>query len=145
MSQKIVFQDNIFQITRSLDIIKDGMNLNLSEDIFAKKTMNDILFFDFALQNIFNKIELQTHLPNYLDTMQCLYFCITKYIDILAALLSNKNNNSLVIANSGKIESIYQKYGELKDKIQESVQDESITQDEIMVSETELSQLLQFG
>ncbi|MCL6336673.1 hypothetical protein EXT65_23160, partial [Pectobacterium carotovorum subsp. carotovorum] len=68
MLHKIVFQDNLFQITRMLDVIKDGLNLDLSESIFADKMMRDILFFDAALQNLFNQIEPQSHLPDYIDT-----------------------------------------------------------------------------
>ncbi len=146
MSQKIVFQDNIFQITRSLDLIKDGMSLELSEELFAKKTINDILFFDFALQSIFSKVEAQTQLPSYLDTMQCLYFSIIKFADILATMLSKKDNNSILINNIEKFESMYTIHQDLLTRIREIVQDDNITQDTVnIVSQNELSELLNFG
>ncbi len=146
MLQKIVFQDNIFQITRALDVIIDGMKLDLSEEIFAKKTMNDILFFDFAIQNIFNKLEPQSHLPDYLSTMQCLYFCILKYINVLQVMMSDKQNDPIVINNMQKIMGIFEKYKELVSKLDIDIQESEISQDSInIVSQNELSELLNFG
>ncbi len=146
MLQKIVFQDNIFQITRALDVIIDGMKLDLSEEIFAKKTMNDILFFDFAIQNIFNKLEPQTHLPDYLNTMQCLYFCIVKYTTTLQIMMNEKQNDPIMMNNMEKLMGIFEKYKELIGKIDLDIQESDVSQDSInMVSQNELSELLNFG
>ncbi len=146
MLQKIVFQDNIFQITRALDVIIDGMKLDLSEEIFAKKTMNDILFFDFAIQNIFNKLEPQSHLPDYLSTMQCLYFCIVKYVKALQIMMEEKQNDPIVMNNMEKMMGIFGKYKELIAKIDIDIQESDVNQDSInMVSQNELSELLNFG
>ncbi len=146
MLQKIVFQDNIFQITRALDLIRDGMKLDLSEEIFAKKTMNDILFFDFAIQNIFNKIEPQTHLPDYLNTMQCLYFCIMKYINTLQVMMAEKQNDPIMINNKQKMMGIFEKYKNLVSKIDIDIKESDLSQDSMnMVSQNELSELLNFG
>ena len=45
MLQNIVFQDNIFQLVRTIDTLREGLLLDLSPDYFFEKTVDDMLFF----------------------------------------------------------------------------------------------------
>lgn len=147
MLHKIVFQDNLFQITRMLDVIKNGLMLDLTKDIFEEKIIGDILFLDSALKTLFNQIEPQTHLPDYMDSMHCLYFCMAKYISILQLLLTEKKDtdffSNIDIKN---LESIWRTHKELSDKININIADTDIQNESYnMVSQNELSELLNFG
>lgn len=147
MLHKIVFQDNLFQITRMLDVIKDGLNLDLSESIFADKMMRDILFFDAALQKLFNQIEPQSHLPDYIDTMNCLYFCIKKYMSVLKLILTEKlGSESIFNTEKIRIEGIYKKHQDFLGKINIDISDTNIENETYnIVSQNELSELLNLG
>lgn len=147
MLHKIVFQDNLFQITRMLDVIKNGLMLDLTKDIFEEKIIDDILFFDSALKKLFNQIEPQTHLPDYMDSMHCLYFCMAKYISILQILLSEKKDTDFFSDLDIKsLENIWRTHKELADKININIEDADVQNDAYnMVSQNELSELLNFG
>ncbi|AGT44463.1 hypothetical protein [Treponema pedis] len=147
MLHKIIFQDNLFQITRMLDTVRDGMRLDLAQDIFSKKFIHDILFFDSALQKLFNQIEPQSHLPDYMDSMHCLYFCMAKYINLLQVILTEKKAaeflNGCDIEN---LENIWKTHKDLIDKINIDVDDTEVHSESYnMVSQNELSELFNFN
>ncbi|UTC61277.1 hypothetical protein E4O00_06705 [Treponema sp. OMZ 788] len=147
MLHKIVFQDNLFQITRMLDVIKDGLNLELSESIFADKMIRDILFFDAALQKLFNQIEPQSHLPDYIDTMNSLYFCIKKYMAVLKIILTEKlGRESFFNQEKARFEGIYKKHQDFLGKINIDISDTNFQNEAYnIVSQNELSELLNLG
>ncbi|UTC67607.1 MULTISPECIES: hypothetical protein [unclassified Treponema] len=146
MLHKIVFQDNLFQITRMLDVIKEGLSLDLSDSIFAEKTIRDILFFDAALQKLFSQIEPQSHLPDYIDTMSCLYFCIKKYMTILKIILTEKiGSESAFTTEKIRLEGIYKKHQDFLGKINIDISDTNFQNETYnIVSQNELSELLNF-
>ncbi len=146
MLHKIVFQDNLFYITRSLDVIQNCLNLDLSDEIFTEKIISDILFFDSALQKLFNQIEPQPHLPEYVDIMHRLYFCTVKYIRLLQFIRDKKNEEGSGFKNNfERFEGIEKKHQSLIDKININISDTEAQNDSYnMVSQTELSKLLSF-
>lgn len=146
MLQKIIFQDNLYYITRSLDIIQSGLHLDLSDEIFTEKIIADILFFDSALQKLFNRIEPQPHLPDYADIMHCLYFCTAKYISLLQFLCDKKSETESVFKDQfERFEGIEKKHQSLIDKIKLNITDKEIQNDSYaIVSQMELSELLNF-
>ncbi len=147
MLHKIVFQDNLFQITRMLDVIKNGLMLDLTKDIFGEKIIGDILFFDSALKKLFNQIEPQIHLPDYMDSMHCLYFCMTKYMSILQILLTEKKGTDFLSnIDIESLENIWKTHKGLTEKININIKDTDIQNDSYnVVSQNELSELLNFG
>ena len=147
MLHKIVFQDNLFQITRMLDVIKNGLMLDLTKDIFGEKIIGDILFFDSALKKLFNQIEPQIHLPDYMDSMHCLYFCMTKYMSILQILLTEKKGTDFLSnIDIESLENIWKTHKGLTEMININIKDTDIQNDSYnVVSQNELSELLNFG
>ncbi len=147
MLHTIIFQDNLFQLTRMLDVIKDGMNLDLSRDIFGERIISDILFFDSALHKLFDQIEPQTHLPDYIDSMHCLYFCISKYMRLLQTVLAGKRSGVFLNGmDTSHFENILNNQKELIDKIGINLSESDVQSDSYtMVSQNELSELLNFN
>lgn len=147
MLHKVVFQDNLFEIRRMLDVAKYALSLELKEDIFSKKLTQDILFFDFVLQKLFCEIEPQTQLPDYVDSMHCLYFCITNYINILQVILNEKNDDAMYMSlDRQELEKMLRNHQELADKINTNIADTNVQSESYnMVSQTELSELLNFS
>ena len=130
-----------------LDVIKDGLNLDLSEIIFADKMVRDILFFDAALQKLFSQIEPQSHLSDYIDTMNCLYFCIKKYMNILNLILTEKLcPESVFSTEKARLEGIYKKHQDFLGKINIDISDTNFENETYnIVSQNELSELLNLG
>ena len=144
MLQNIVFQDDIFQIVRSVELIEAGLSLQLSENIFAEKLFNDIVFCHVAIHNVYEKLKEQTHLHDYFDAMQCMYFCETKYLQLLykAIEIRSKDWEQFAVEKE-KLEKIKTYHNELQSQIVLSIRDHAGSSDNFsIVSEVELSQLL---
>lgn len=43
--QNFVFQDNIYHLARSIDVLYEGLQLNLDECLYAEKVVYDVRFF----------------------------------------------------------------------------------------------------
>lgn len=42
--QNFVFQDNIYHLARSIDVLYEGLQLNLDECLYAEKVVYDVRF-----------------------------------------------------------------------------------------------------
>ncbi len=145
MLQKVVFQDDLFYITRTLDTINDALRLDITKEIFTEKIAEDLLFFDSALQKLFHQIEPQSHLPDYLDIINCLYFCMEKYVETLRNFLNYqfKDEVSTIAEEQGRL--MLKKHEAYMEKIHTNIEESDIhTEPYNVVSQKELSQLLNF-
>jgi len=91
MLQKIVFQDNLYQLARSIVTVQEGLLLDLSPDYFFDKTVDDILFFDISIQKLFRQIQANTQISGYINILQSLYSCQEAYLKLAAAILDGKS------------------------------------------------------
>ncbi|CEM60899.1 hypothetical protein DWQ65_05765 [Treponema phagedenis] len=144
--QNFVFQDNIYQLVRSIDVVYEGLQLDLADELFFNKIINDITFFDFAIQKLVTQIEHQSHLPDYLTTMHCLFSCITRYTNLLnfymqKVNISNKKNNEII----QKLKTIHKRNSDVQNQIATHIQETNTSSDSYqIVSQNELSELLDF-
>lgn len=146
MLHTIAFQDNLFQVSRYLDVIQGGLKLELSESIFAKKIFNDIVFFDSVIQRLFNQIIAQPGLPNRLDLMHCLYLSVTKYINIIGAIVNLPPDKNVTNFDVSVFNNICKKHQEMQMQIAENIQIQDFSNDSLdIVSQNELSELLNFN
>ncbi|PIE98919.1 MAG: hypothetical protein CR988_01080 [Treponema sp.] len=146
MLQKIVFQDNIYQLARNIELIHNGLILELDESLFAGKILDDIFFCDVLAKKILERLHNQQHLHEYINAMNCLYSCIIKFLTVLTEILEGKMSDSQAVAVNRerllvtKIES-----EKLKDQIADEIREKAGHIDNInIVSEMELNQLLNF-
>lgn len=143
MLQNFVFQDNIYQVARLVDTLHDGMQLELSQDLFIKKLFDDILFAAQALDYLYQKAEKQSHLTDYLSIMQCLYSAENKFIPLISVFKNKYAVNTLNIPNAqNHLAAINEKHAQLKRSIREAITDNTAPSDTAQfVSQNELAAL----
>ncbi len=83
MLHNFVFQDNIYQVARLIDITKDGLYLELAPELFLKKSFDDIIFIDKSLDALYKRVEHQMHLNDYRSIMHCLYSAENKFVRLI--------------------------------------------------------------
>ena len=146
MLQKIVFQDNIYQLSRSIDIVYEGLMLDLSDEYFFDKTVDDLLFFDAAIHKLLKQLESNTQISGYVNILHSIYSCQHRYILLLDIVLSGKAamQNKFVSIIS-KLQGIRTIHSVLQNELVRTVQkcDKSNDSRDI-VSSNELSELLNF-
>lgn len=146
MLQKIVFQDNIYQLSRSIDTVYEGLLLDLSDEFFFDKTVDDLLFFDVSIQKLFKYIQVNDQVAGYSNILQSLYTCQSRYIQLIESLIQGnagmKEKFAPLIPKLCSIRDLhYSQKSELSKKIQKT--DKNSDSHEI-VSQNELSELLNF-
>lgn len=146
MLHNIIFRDNIFYLTRSIENAHNGLRLDLDTDIFTGKIVNDVVFFDFGIQKIFEQIFPQSTLPDYIEVLQCLYFCDIKYIDLLTYILNSEFCISKsIIQYRAKFEDIRKEHYEILEQLRIKIDEIDVSADSYnIVSKNELSELLNF-
>lgn len=146
MLQNIVFQDNIYQVVRSIDTIQEGLALDLSPDYFFDKTVDDLLFFDSTIQKVYRQLTDNQRISGFLGIMQNLLSCDNRFLQLLDTVVSGKAAMSerfppLV----PKLNAIRDTHRSLADSMRDNIakNDHSGDSDDI-VSRNELSELLNF-
>jgi len=141
----IVFQDNIYILLRQIDTINNGLKLELDARLFEEKMFLDLAFFDKTIKQLFAEVSKQTSLPNFIDVLQCLHFCISKYLDVLTCISSRI---SISAERKGKIsldfKSISKDHKNLLETIEAHIKENDLqVAEQEMVSKNELAELLQ--
>ena len=146
MLQNIVFQDNLYQLTRLIENTREGLLLDLAPEYFYKKIVADVSFFDTCIQQIHAALQKNSRLPDYIPLMKAMYSCQEKFVEIVNLILERKT--PLAPSFAPDIEQI-RGMKELHSKLKEESR-ESITKSEKggdardIVSTSELSELLSF-
>ena len=146
MLQKIVFQDNIYHLARSIDVVYEGLMLDLSPDFFLDKTVDDLLFFDATIQKLYRQIQTNQQMSGYSAILQNLYSCHTRYLDLLDFILQGKSalqtNFVTLLPKLQGIRNAHIAFGnEMATNIQKS---DNNADSRDIVSSNELSELLNF-
>lgn len=146
MLQKIVFQDNLYQLARSIDILYEGLLLELSEDYFSNKIVDDILFFDDTIQKLFAQAESNPQISGYITILQSLHACQKRYMLLLDSILQGRScMKEAFIPLYSKIQTIRNHHGALSAEILQSIRKSDKNSDSRdIVSRNELSELLHF-
>lgn len=146
MLQKIVFQDNIFQLSRSIDTVYEGMLLDLSADYFFDKTVDDILFFDASIQKLFRQMQTNQQLSDYVAILHSLYSCQSRFMQLISLILQGKTSMRDSFAPLlAKLQGIRNVQANLQHELAKSIQKSDKTGDSRdIVSQNELSELLNF-
>lgn len=146
MLQNIVFQDNIFQLVRSIDALREGLLLDLSADYFFEKTVDDMLFFDSAIQKIFRQLTENRRIAGFLTIMQNLHSCDRRFIQLLDAVIAgNTAMSERFPPIVPKLNAMRDNHGTLAKSMAESIANSDVSGDsDDIVSRSELSELLNF-
>jgi len=139
----IVFQDNIYILLRQIDTINNGLRLELDARLFEEKMFLDLAFFDKAIKQLFSEISKQTSLPNFIDVLQCLHFCISKYVELLTCI-SSRSFASKWKDSHLEVQNIKKEHQHLLETIEAHIRENDMqASEQEMVSKNELAELLQ--
>ncbi len=146
MLQKIVFQDNIYQLSRSIDTVYEGLMLDLSGEYFFDKTVDDLLFFDVSIQKLYRQIQANTQLSLYIPIMQSLNSCQNRYIRLVDSVLHGTTClKEEFVSLLPKLTIISELHTKLRTEMMLKIQKNDKTDDSWdIVSQNELSELLNF-
>ena len=146
MLQNIVFQDNLYQLARSIENAREGLLLDLSPEYFYKKIVDDIFFFDSCIQQIHGAIQKSSKLPDYLSLMKTVYSCQEKYIALLKMILERKTPIAASFdGDMDVLDELKERHLALKEETKESItKSEKAGDSRDIVSTSELSELLSF-
>jgi hypothetical protein len=146
MLQKIVFQDNIFQLSRSIDTVNEGLMLDLSPDYFFDKTVDDLLFFDASIQKIFSQLQSNPRISGYIHIMHSLLSCQNRFLQLVDSILQSRAAMKEEFeALLPKLQTIRNQHTTLNASICETiVKCDKNNDSRDIVSQNELSELLNF-
>jgi len=140
----IAFQDNIYILLRQIDTINNGLKLELDSSLFEEKIFIDLVFFDKTIKKLFGYIYPQSSLHNFIDILQCLHFCITKYLELLNNILPYRDNvKKYINENEINLLNISMEHKKMVKQIEEVIaKNEPLEAEHEMVSHNELLELL---
>jgi hypothetical protein len=141
-----MFQDNLYQLTRSIELTHEGLMLDLSDDFFFDKTVDDLLFFDASIRKLTSILETNTQIAGYSDILHCLHSCQNHFISLIDFILSGKTAmTQQFVTLFSKLREIRTRQSAIQDTIARSIGkiDKSADTNDI-VSSNELSELLNF-
>ncbi|HHU36833.1 MAG TPA: hypothetical protein GXZ47_06350 [Treponema sp.] len=146
MLKNIVFQDNLFQLCRSIDVVYEGLLLDLCSDYFFDKTVDDMLFFDASIQKMYRQIQDNNQVSDYVSILHSLYACQERFIRLLDSILKGKTSMSEHFTGFlSKLQTIRNIQSSLRSEISSLIHKSDKTMDNRdIVSSNELSELLNF-
>src|SRR5690554_699426 len=94
MLKNIVFQDNLYQLCRSIDVVYEGLLLDLCPDYFFDKTVDDMLFFDASIQKMYRQIQDNSQVSEYVTILHSLFSCQERFLRLLDTILKGESSMS---------------------------------------------------
>lgn len=143
MLHNVVFSDNIFLLSRTLSLVLESLQLNFSDALFSKKLESDIVFSAEVIKRVYEKLNSQEHLHDYLDSMKCLYACSLKFLMILSEVTTSEKN--LFLKSPNMINKLKKQHEEIRENISKKIHNTDVDAEIInMVSDLEMNELLNF-
>ena len=142
MLYNIAFQDNIYFLLRQIDTLCDCLKLDIDGELFGEKLSNDIVFFSKTIDTLFESIYPQSALQNFMEMLQSLHFCISRYLDLINFVSSNQSHFKVLLSMK-EISNIVAKHKEMLRKIEEVIEERDPAElENELVSQNELACLL---
>ncbi|MDC7218586.1 MAG: hypothetical protein PQJ59_01525 [Spirochaetales bacterium] len=64
MTEKVNYEDNLFFLSQTIDLLERGARLNLDRELFFDKILDTLYFTDKTLQSIFKELTENNYLIN---------------------------------------------------------------------------------
>ena len=142
MLYNIAFQDNIYFLLRQIDTLCDALKLDIDERLFSAKILSDVFFFDKVIDRLFEQIYPQSSLQNFIDVLQSLHFCISRYLDLISFVL-HKQSHCEISLDIKEITGVVTKHKEMLKKIEQVIEARNPAElENELVSQNELAFLL---
>ena len=142
MLYNIAFQDNIYFLLRQIDTLCDCLKLDIDGELFGDKLSDDIVFFSKTIDRLFERIYPQSALQNFMEMLQSLHLCISRYLDLINFVSSNQSHFKVLLSMK-EISNIVAKHKEMLRKIEEVIEERDPAElENELVSQNELACLL---
>ena len=142
MLYNIAFQDNIYVLVRQIETLYSALRLDIDEKLFSAKISSDVIFFDKAINRLFEQIYPQSTLHNFIETLQCLHYCASKYLELIN-LISSAQACCRLSIEAKEIINIGMRHKGILTKIEEVIEQRDPTElENELVSQNELACLL---
>jgi hypothetical protein len=90
MATKVNYEDNLFYLISLTKAIGNGVQLELDRDYFRDKVVEDLLFIDRTLQQIYDSLSTNTFLINRKGHLRELMRAKRAYADMLDDVVNQK-------------------------------------------------------
>ncbi|AFG38050.1 hypothetical protein [Spirochaeta africana] len=90
MGYKINYEDNIFFLNSQIKTLQRGMNLEIDPEFFRDKIVEDLLFLDQSLRQLFSSLRGSRFLIARPQHLRDLQRTISLFIDLLDHILDDK-------------------------------------------------------
>jgi len=117
MATKVNYDDNLFHLISLTKALRNGLQLELDVDYFRDKTVEDILFVDRTLQQIYEALSVNTYLINRKAHLRELMRAKRAFADMLDEII----NRSSVFAQ--KLAPFDQKIGRAREQHLQDISD----------------------
>ena len=114
MAKKIHFQDDLYQIARTIDILYEGLKLDLDNEFFSEYYLSQILFLDNTITEIFNFLDENKQLIERKIQVRNLYSIEKKFILFLESINPETGIMESISQGNNKIRQVIESH---KDKI----------------------------
>jgi hypothetical protein len=142
MNKRINFEDNIFMLNARLRLVQDQMYLDTDPVLFLQKTLDDMIFIDYALGILLEQLLQNERLLERDEQLENLSDLEWQLSQALSGLRSELENSADASGFNGKID-IMEEHSHLrKERISGTSRKDNAGSSEPLVSSDELSQLL---
>lgn len=90
MGYKTNFADNIFYMNHQIKTLQQGLNLEIDPEYFREKIIEDILFIDTCLQQLFSALRDNSYLITRHQHLRDLHRATSLFVDFLDGILDEK-------------------------------------------------------
>ena len=90
MGYKINYEDNIFFLNSLIKTLQKGMNLEIDPEFFRDKLVEDLLFLDQSLMQLFSSLSSSRFLISRHQHLRDLQRTMSLFIDLLDSILDGK-------------------------------------------------------
>ena len=95
MIRNIHFDDNIFFLNSLIKALKTGLSLDIDEDYFIDKILEDLFFINNTLKRILNSLKNNSKLINQRELFRSLLKTEQKYLNLINEIMSEKTVETL--------------------------------------------------
>jgi hypothetical protein len=94
MATKVNYDDNLFYLLSLTRVLSNGLKLELDSDYFADRLLEDILFIDRTLQQIYEALSVNAYLINRKGHLRELMRVKRAFADLLDEIVNGKGRFS---------------------------------------------------
>jgi hypothetical protein len=92
MTENVNYEDNLYFLSRTIDLLDQGARLNLDRELFYEKILDTLFFTDRILQNIFANLTENNYLINRNIYLHSLMKKKKKFTNILSLYIDREQN-----------------------------------------------------